>query len=141
MTDQPSSSSIASPWQASDEELAELLRLHREQLLLYEDLPAEPGEGARAAASPKKLTLDDVDEDLRELVARYEESRPGVKLTPLRCVTIGGPEGTTVVGSAELPADGLVSLVVTQTIASEERAEVTSRILVARAAKSGKRAS
>jgi hypothetical protein len=39
-----------------------------------------------------------------------------------------------VAGAADLPDDGLVSLVVTRTIADAGRADVTSRILVARAA-------
>jgi hypothetical protein len=125
----------ASPWSVSGDEAAELMRLHREQLLAFEDIPTEPEEGARAEARrPRELTLDDLPEDIRELVGEYERSRPGVRLTPLRYITIGGPGGATVAGAAELPDDGLVSFVVTRTIADAERAEVTSRIFVAGAA-------
>jgi hypothetical protein len=138
----PTTSVTASPWSVSGDEAAELMRLHREQLLAYDDVSTEePEEGEKAEAPPPKLNPADVDEDLRELVARYQDSRPGVKLTPVRYITIGAPDGTTVVGSAELPDTGLVSLVITQTIVDTERADVTSRILVAKAAKSRKRAS
>lgn len=135
MTDPPSPSTTSSSWRVSDEDAAELMRVHREQLLMYEDLSTEPPEDAETTARrPRELTLDDLTEDVRELVAQYEESRPSVRLTPLRYITIGGPEGATVVGAAELPDDSLVSLVVTRTIADAERADVTSRILVAQAA-------
>jgi hypothetical protein len=137
----PKRTSPTSPWSVSGDEAAELIRLHREQLLAYDVSTEEPEEAKRAEAPPPKLSLADVDEDLRELVARYQDSRPGVKLTPLRYITIGGPDGTTVAGSAELPDTGLVSLVITQTIVDTERADVTSRILVAKAAKSRRRAS
>jgi hypothetical protein len=138
MTEPPSSPTTASPWSVSGDEAAELMRLHREQLRAFEDIPGEPEEGVRAEArQPAELTLDDLPEDLRRLVGEYERSRPGVRLTPLRYITIGGPGGpggAAVAGAAELPDDGLVSFVVTQTIADAERVEVTSRIFVARAA-------
>lgn len=135
MTEPPSSPTAASPWSVSGDEAAELMRLHREQLLAFEHIPTEPEEGARAEArQPRELTLGDLPEDLRELVGEYERSRPGVRLTPLRYITIGGPDGATVAGAAELPDDGLVSFVVTRTIADAERTEVTSRIFVAGAA-------
>jgi hypothetical protein len=135
MTEPPSSPTTASPWSVSGDEAAELMRLHREQLRAFEDIPRESEEGVRAEArQPAELTLDDLPADLRRLVGEYERSRPGVRLTPLRYITIGGPGGAAVAGAAELPDDGLVSFVVTQTIADADRAEVTSRILVARAA-------
>jgi hypothetical protein len=135
MTEPASSPMTASPWGVSGAEAAELMRLHREQLLAFEDIPTEPEEGARAEArQPRELTLEDLPEDLREHVGEYERSRPGVRLTPLRYIAIGGPGGAAVVGTAELPDDGLVTFVVTRTIADTERAEVTSRTLVARAA-------
>ena len=137
----PPASPMPSSWQVSEEELAQLLSLHREQLLLYDELPTEPDEGAKAEAKPPKLNLDGVEQYVRELVAQYEGSRPGVKLKPLRYITVGGPDGTTVAGTAELPDSGLVTLVVTQTILDSERAEVSSRILVASACKSRKRTS
>ena len=135
MTEPPSSPRAASPWSVSGDEAAELMRLHREQLSAFEDIPGEPEEGARAEArQPRELSADDLPEDLRELVGEYERSRPGVRLTPLRYITIGGPGGAAVAGAGELPDDGLVSFVVTRTIAGADRVEVTSRIFVAGAA-------
>jgi hypothetical protein len=134
MTDQPSASATSSSWHVSGDEAAELMRLHREQLLAYEDIATEPPDEAEGEPSrPQELTHDDLADDVRALVADYEQARPDVRLTPLRYITIGSPDGTTVIGSADLPEDGLVSLVVTRTIADAEHAEVTSRILVAQA--------
>lgn len=131
MTDLPASSTF---WGVSGEEAVELMRLHREQIVMYEGLLAALEDRPESEARhPRELTLDDLDEKVRELLARYERSRPGIRLTPLRYITIGGPEGSTAVGSADLPHDGLVSLMVTETIAGAERVAVTSRVLVAAA--------
>jgi hypothetical protein len=111
------------------------MRLYREQLLTLEDISTEPASDLAAEARrPPEPTLDDLPDDLRELAREYESSRPGVRLTPLRYITIGGADGLTVAGTADLPDDGLVSLFVTRTIADADRAEVTSRVLLARAA-------
>src|SRR5437764_10128951 len=92
MTEPPSSPPTSSPWSVSGDEAAELMRLHREQLLAYEEIATEPEEGAQVEARrPQELILDELPEDVRELVERYEGSRPGVKLTPLRYIAIGGP--------------------------------------------------
>jgi hypothetical protein len=42
MTDPPSSSTTSSSWGVSEEEAAELMRVHRDQLLMYEELSTEP---------------------------------------------------------------------------------------------------
>lgn len=142
MTDFPSSSTTSGSWEVSGQDASELMRSLREQLLLYETVFTESQQGLAAQASPsEQLNLDDVAEDVRELVAEYERTRQGVRLTPLRYITIGGPNGVTVVGSADLPDDGLVSIITTRTIADAGRAEVTSRILVASAADAGTHAS
>jgi hypothetical protein len=135
MTKPPPSPAEASPWQVTGDEARELMRLHREQLRTYDGVPPEPAKkGAKAKeGKPRELSLDDVDEDVQELVAQYERSHPGVGIAPLRYITIGGREKATVVGAQELADDGLVTFVVTETIADDERAEVTSRMLVARA--------
>jgi hypothetical protein len=135
MADPLPSPSEASPWQVTGEEARELMRLHREQLRSYDTVPAEPPEkGAKAKKyEPSELSLDDVDEDVRKLVAQYALSHPGVDIEPLRYITIGGSEAATVVGAEELADERMVTFVVTETIADDERAEVRSRVLVARA--------
>ena len=132
---EPPSPTEANPWQVTGEEARELMRLHREQLRTYDTVPAEPPKkGAKAKKhKPPELSLDDVDEDVRKLVAQYELSHPGVGIEPLRYITVGGSEEATVVGAEELADEGLVTFVVTETIADDERAEVTSRMFVARA--------
>jgi hypothetical protein len=142
MTDPPSSSTTSVSWGVSGQDASELMRSLREQLLMYENLSPESQQGMTAQARPsEQLTLDDVAEDVRELMVQYERSRPGVRLTPLRYITIAGPDGVTVAGSADLPDDGLVSIITTRTIAEAGRVEVTSRILVASAAGTGTRSS
>ena len=69
----------------------------------------------------------------RKLFTRYDTSYPGVTIEPLRYLKVGGSEQATVVGAEDLPDEGLVTFVVTETIADDERAEVTSRMLVVRA--------
>jgi hypothetical protein len=133
MTDPPSPTE-ASPWQVTGDEAREVMRLHREQLRNYDAVPAEPPKkGAKAKEKLPELSLDDVDEDVRKLVARYELSHPGVAIEPLRYIRVGGSEEATVVGAEELADEGLVTFVLTETIADDERAEVASRMLVARA--------
>jgi len=127
MTEPSSSPDPAASWSVSGDEAAELMRLHREQLLAFERIPEEP-ETARDAPD---LSLDDIPEDLRALVAEYEQARPGVTLTPLRYITIGGVDGGDVVGAAELPDEGVVSFVLTCTVADAGRVDVTSRVFVA----------
>jgi hypothetical protein len=119
----------------SGDEAAELMRLHREQVRMYDDIRTEPPEEGQKAVmrESRELTIEEFDEDIRGLVARYESSHPGVRITPLRYVAIGGREEATVVGVDELPDERLVTFVVTETILDGERAEVTSRMLVARA--------
>jgi hypothetical protein len=125
----------------SGDEAAELMRLHRDQLLTFEDVSTEPEDGTKAETRrQREFTLEDLSEDLRELVREYQRSRPGAQLTPLRYITIGGPHGATVAGAGELPDDGLVSFVITRTIADAERAEVTSHVFVASTAATSDRA-
>ena len=108
------------------------MRLHREQLLTFERVAEEHEEGRSAAArGAPGLSLDDIPEDLRALATEYEQSRPGVTLSPLRYITIGGPDGGNVIGTAELPDEGIVSFVLTRTIADVGRVDVTSRVFVA----------
>lgn len=133
MSEPPSSRDTTSPWSVSGDEAAQLMRLHREQLLVFEEVPTQPHEGAKAATrESRELSIGDVDADVRALVARYEGSHPGVRITPLRYITIGGREQATVVGTEELADEGLVSFVVTETILDDGLAEVTSRMLVAK---------
>jgi hypothetical protein len=127
MTEPSSSQEPAAPWSVSGDEAAELMRLHREQLLAFERVAEEP----EAARDAPDLSLDNIPEDLRALVAEYEQARPGVTLTPLRYITIGGTDGTSVVGAAELPDEGVVSFVLTRTIADAARVDVSSRVFVA----------
>ncbi len=127
MTEPSSSPEPAAPWSVSGDEAAELMRLHREQLLAFERVAEEP----EAARDAPDLSVDDIPEDLRALVSEYEQARPGVTLTPLRYITIGGGEGPDVVGAAELPDEGVVSFVLTRTVADGARVDVTSRVLVA----------
>jgi hypothetical protein len=135
MAEPPPSPSEASPWQVSGDEARELMRLHREQLRAYDSVPDEPPEEGVTAkkAERAELSLDDVGEDVRKLVAQYELSHPGVDIEALRYITVGGSEDAIVVGVEELSDEELVTFVVTETIADDERAEVTSRMLVARA--------
>jgi hypothetical protein len=125
MTEKSPSREPAQPWSVSGDEAGELMRLHRQQLIAF-DRTAEDEKEVGA-----DLSLDDIPEDLRALVAEYEKSRPGVTLRPLRYITIGGTAGPNVAGTAELPDEGIVTFVFTRTIADGERADVTSRVLVA----------
>ena len=132
---EPPARAEATPWQVTGEEARELMRLHREQLRSYDTVPSEPPKKGTKAKKiqPAELSLDDVEEDVRKLVTRYETSYPGVTIEPLRYLKVGGIEQATVVGAEDLPDEGLVPFVVSETIADDERAEVTSRMLVVRA--------
>jgi hypothetical protein len=135
MADQPPSPTEGRLWQVTGDAARELMRVHREQVAAYDEVPPDPpADSVRTTTrEARALDLDDLAADVRALVERYEQTHPGVRIKPLRYIEIGGDDGATVVGEAELPAEGLVTLALTATVADDERAEVTSRMLVAEA--------
>lgn len=135
MTESSNNDAASSPWIATGAPARELLRTYRDQLRGYAKAPSQEPDEARLADTDQRqppLTLDDLSADICAMLSRYERSRPGVRLTPVRYVTIGGDEAPAVMGSGDLPPDDrFVSLVITETVVDAERAVVRSRMLVA----------
>jgi hypothetical protein len=127
----PDPSEGPSVWAAPAGPVADLIRIHRDQVLAYTTVPSPASEGAGPPGTPPGLVS--LPADIVRLVERYEAEHPGVRLMPLRYVSVGSPsESTAVTLDAALPSDSdLVSLIVTETMVDAGRVEVRSRILLA----------
>jgi hypothetical protein len=125
----------AAKWGASGDGARGLLQLFRQQLRGYADVPAVSSEDApRAQASVPVAAVDDLPAELRQLLQRYEQEHPSVRLEPVRYVSVGVPrEAGTLFSATDLPGEEeLVVLVITETVASMSQVEVRSRMLLAR---------
>jgi hypothetical protein len=126
---------VEPPWGASGGDARALLPLLRQQLRVYADLPSDKkGSKLQARSSVAKTAVSDLPADMQELVGRYEQSHPGVRVEPVHLLDIGIPEEAMAqFTAAEIPKDDeILILVLTETAASAERVEVRSRILIAR---------
>jgi hypothetical protein len=119
-----------SPWSIAGDQAGALLREHREQLLRYAELPAMPDVASQAVAEPPALSLDVLPEAIQRLARDYEHGRPGVRLEPRQYLTVGDAPVSR--GAGGMPeADDLVTITVTETIATSDEIRVLSHVLVA----------
>lgn len=94
---------------------------------------AEPSAAGEATEGAGTSVSHSMPADIVRLIERYKAEHPGVRLIPLRYVSVGSPaESMAATIDAALPPDGdLVSLIVTETMVDAGRVEVRSRILLA----------
>jgi hypothetical protein len=125
----------AAKWGASGDSARGLLQLFRQQLHGYAGVPAVSPEGAPLAEAPVPVAaVDDLPAELRQLLQRYEQEHPSVRLEPVRYVSVGVPgEAGSLFSASDLPGEEeLVVLVITETVACMSQVEVRSRMLLAR---------
>lgn len=139
---QPEPTATPHPWSIAGDSARMLLRLHREQMLRYSDVPTLPARDAQnnrgdtltpPRESRGELSLATVPVGLQRMVQEYERDHPGVRLAPRRFLVVGDGEHVQV-GSetADLPGeDELVSLVITETALDAVRVRVRSQLLIA----------
>jgi hypothetical protein len=89
---------------------------------------------ARARTAPKAPAVSDLSVEMRQLLERYTREHPDVAVQPVAYVTTGGPDAApAAAGFADLPSEeDLVMLALTETVASADRVEARSQVLMLR---------
>jgi hypothetical protein len=124
-------------WDGTGDRARQIMREYRGLLSGYApvpDLETEPRKGRTSAkAKAKAPAVATLPAEMRQLLERYKRDNPG-KVEPIAYITAGGPEAARNVSQfAELPPeDDLVILALTETIASANRVEARSQVLLIR---------
>jgi hypothetical protein len=123
------------PWEVSGDRALELFWLYRQQLRAHSDVTGTTPQKKARSATPagKALAAEDLPEELQRMVRHYERDHPGIRLEPLRYLTVGSPgEAKSSLAIEGLPSDNeLIFLSVTETISVLERIAVRSLVLIA----------
>ena len=113
-------------WKGSGDRARQIMREYRGLLSGYAPVPD-------VAKKKKAPAVSALPAEMRQLLERYKRDNPG-KVEPIAYITAGGPEATRKVSQfADLPPeDDLVILALTETIASANRVEARSQVLLIR---------
>ena len=126
-------------WDGTGDRARQLMREYRGLLSGYAPVPdvekksRKERTSAKAKAKPKAPALSDLPAEMRQLLDRYKREHRG-KVEPIAYITAGGADAARNVSQfADLPPeDELVILALTETIASGERVEARSQVLLVR---------
>ena len=122
-------------WEGSGDRARQIMREYRGLLSGYAPVPdfEKKSRKERASAKAKSPAVSRLPAEMRQLLERYKRDNPG-KVEPIAYITAGGPEATRNVSQfAELPPeDDLVILALTETVASADRVEARSQVLLIR---------
>jgi len=122
-------------WEGSGDRARQIMREYRGLLSSYAPVPdvEKKSRKERASAKTKAPAVSSLPAEMRQLLERYKREHPG-KVEPIAYITAGGSEATRNVRQfAELPPeDDLVILARTETIASADRVEARSQVLLIR---------
>jgi hypothetical protein len=115
-------------WDGTGDRARQIMREYRGLLSGYAPVP-----DLEKRAKAKVPAVAKLPAEMRQLLDRYKRDNPG-KIEPIAYITAGGPEGARNVSQfAELPSeDDLVILALTETIASANRVEARSQVLLIR---------
>ncbi|MFT3923785.1 MAG: hypothetical protein QM778_14730 [Myxococcales bacterium] len=124
-------------WEGSGDRARQIMREYRGLLIGYSPVPdlEERTSEERTRGKAKAPAVADLPAEIRQLFDRFEREHPR-KVEPIAYITAGGSDGERSVSQfAELPPeDELVILALTETVASADRVEVRSQVLLVRQA-------
>jgi hypothetical protein len=122
-------------WEGSGDRARQIMREYRGLLSGYAPVPdvEKKSRKERSSAKTKAPAVSALSAEMRQLLDRYKRDNPG-KVEPIAYITAGGTEATRSVSQfADLPPeDDLVILALTETIASANRVEARSQVLLIR---------
>jgi hypothetical protein len=122
-------------WEGSGDRARQIMREYRGLLNGYAPVPdvEKKPRKERASAKAKAPAVANLPTEVRQLLERYKRKHPG-KVEPIAYITAGGTDKDRSVSQfAELPPeDELVILALTETIASADRVEARSQVLLVR---------
>jgi len=122
-------------WEGPGDRARQFMREYRGLLSGYAAVPdVEKKQTRKSRTSPKALAVSDLPVEMRQLLEKYKREHPGVAVQPVAYVTAGGPDAARrAAGFADLPPeDNLVILALTETVASADRVEARSQVLLLR---------
>ena len=125
----------AAAWEGPGDRARQFMREYRNLLSGYAPVPDVDTKPTRKARTPAKaLAASNLPVEMRQLLERYKRDHPGVAVQPVAYITTGGPDAVrSAAGFADLPPeDDLVILALTETVASADRVEARSQVLLLR---------
>jgi hypothetical protein len=131
----PYESDTRMAWEGPGDRARQFIREYRDVLRGYAAVPDTAEENTLTARTPlKALAASDLSVDMRHLLERYKREHPGTVVHPVAYLTVAAPAATrSVFGFADLPPEeDLVILALTETVASADRVEVRSQVLLLR---------
>jgi hypothetical protein len=125
----------AMAWDGSGDRARQIMREYRGLLSGYAPVPdvAKKPRKERTPAKTKAPAVSDLPAEMQQLLERYKREHPG-KVQPIAYIIAGGPDAARSVSQfADLPPeDELVILALTETVASADRVEARSQVLLIR---------
>jgi alkanesulfonate monooxygenase SsuD/methylene tetrahydromethanopterin reductase-like flavin-dependent oxidoreductase (luciferase family) len=122
-------------WDGPGDRAREFIREYRALLTGYAAVPdVEKKQTRKARTPPKPPVVSDLPVEMRQLLETYKREHPGAAVQPIAYVTAGGSDAArSAARYADLPPeDDLVILALTTTVASAERVEARSQVLLLR---------
>ena len=123
-------------WEGSGDRARQIMREYRDLLSGYAAVPDVEKKQSRKARTPPKAKApgaSDLPVEMRQLLERYKREHPGT-VQLVAHITAGGPDAARNASVfADLPPeDDLVILALTETVASANRVEARSQVLLLR---------
>ena len=121
-------------WEGSGDRAREIMREYRGLLSGYAPVPDVEKRPGKARKPPKAPSVADLPPEMQQLLERYKRDNPKPAVQPVAYITAGGADAARSVSVfAELPPeDELVILSLTETVASANRVEARSQVLLLR---------
>jgi hypothetical protein len=122
-------------WEGPGDRARQFMREYRALLSGYAAVPDVEKKQTRKARTPAQApAVSDLPVEMRQLLEKYKREHPGVKVQTVAYVTAGGPDAARkAAGFAEFPPEeDLVILALTETVASADRVEARSQVLLLR---------
>ena len=125
----------ATSWESSGDRARQFMRDYRALLGGYAAVPdVESRPGKKARTSAKLRIVSDLPAEMQQLLEKYKREHPKTPVEPVAYLTAGGPDATrSAARFADLPPEeDLLIVALTQTVASCDRVEARSQILLLR---------
>jgi hypothetical protein len=121
-------------WEGSGDRTRQIMQGYRGLLSGYAAVPddeKQPGK-ARTPAKAKAPAASNLPAEMQQLLKKYTREHPG-KVELVAYITAGGADATRSVSQfADLPEEEFVILALTETLASANRVEARSQVLLIR---------
>lgn len=122
-------------WEGPGDRARQMMREYRALLSGYAAVPdPSKGKARKSAAARKAPVVSDLPAQMQELLRRYEREHPQTSTEPVAYITAGGHDASLSISAIpDLPREEeSVILALTETVASVDRVEARSQVLLLR---------